>query len=243
MVGPFHSPKSAADVRRERDVFSLYAAFQDIPIIENLGCSPDTHSIPGDYVPRPASDASLAAFCQLAAMRLRAARSLISLIDDKYQYILAEATPNTSLKPESVLNKANDLGFGNVRLPRRYVTSMCKRRVLSDRSSWGVCERVLDPVAVADGNEGIVIINDFTKSEQHSKRSYVRDGPLRFYAGVPLVTKSGNVVGAICILDNVVREGLPPDDILYLQELAGVVMEYLDTYALKDKYRRAAEGL
>ncbi|KAF1913696.1 hypothetical protein BDU57DRAFT_520662 [Ampelomyces quisqualis] len=227
MVGPFDPSKSAAEVRRERDVFSLYAAFQDIPIIEKLGCSPDTHSIPGDYVPRPASDASLAAFCQLAAMRLNAARSLISLIDDKYQYILAEATPNTSLKADSPLNKTNDLGFGSVRLPR----------------CWGVCERVLDPAALADGDGGIVIINDLTKSEQHSKRSYVKDGPLRFYAGVPLVTKSGNVVGAICILDNVVRDGLSHDGILYLRDLAGVIMKYLDTYVVKDRYRRAAEGL
>ena len=121
MVGQLNSPKSASDVQRERDVFSLHAAFADIPHIENLGPSPDTHSIPSDYVPKPASDASLAAFCQLAAMRLSAARSLISLIDDEHQYILAEATPKTSLRANSPLNKGNDLGFGHVRLPRRYV--------------------------------------------------------------------------------------------------------------------------
>jgi hypothetical protein len=118
MVYSLDPPKSASDVKRERDVFNLYAAFQDIPNIHNLGYSPDTHSIPSDYVPKQASDASLAAFCQLAAMRLNAARSLI---DDKYQYILAEATPRTSLRVGSPLNKSNDLGFGNVRLPRRYV--------------------------------------------------------------------------------------------------------------------------
>lgn len=220
-------PKSGYDVRRERDVFGLYAAFEDIPHIESLGPSPDTHAIPSDYVPKSAADPSLAAFCQLAAMRLNSARSLISLIDDKYQYILAEATPNTSLRTDSPLNKANDLGFGNVRLPRR----------------WGVCERVLDPEAAAEGNDGIVIINDFTKHEQYSNRSYVRDGPLRFYAGVPLTLPSGSIVGAVCILDNVVREGLSQDDIIYLQDLAGIIVDYLDTYAIKDKYRRAAKGL
>jgi hypothetical protein len=121
MVISLSPPKSAADLKRERDVSNLHAAFRDIPNISSLGCSPDTHSIPSDYVPKQASDASLAAFCQLAAMRLNAARSLISLIDDKYQYILAEATPHTSLRAASPLNKSNDLGFGNVRLPRRYV--------------------------------------------------------------------------------------------------------------------------
>jgi GAF domain-containing protein len=66
---------------------------------------------------------------------------------------------------------------------------------------------------------------------------------LRFYAGVPLVTESGSVVGAVCILDNMVREGLSKDDILYLQDLAVTIMEYLVTYTIKDRYRRAAEGL
>lgn len=123
MVSEWDHPKSAANVKRERDVFSLHAAFQDIPHFEDLGPSPETHSIPSSYAPKPGTDASLAAFCQLAAMRLNAARSLISLIDDEYQYILAEATPKTSLKADSPLNKRNDLIFGNTRLPRRYVNS------------------------------------------------------------------------------------------------------------------------
>jgi GAF domain-containing protein len=114
---------------------------------------------------------------------------------------------------------------------------------LSDKTRWGICEKVLDPTALAERHDGIIIINDFTKSEQHAKRSYVRDGPLRFYAGVPLVTKSGSIVGAVCILDNLVRDGLSEDDIVYLQDLAVVVMEYLVTYTVKDRYRRAAEGM
>jgi hypothetical protein len=121
MVGPLKNPKPAFEVKRERDVFKLYAAFQNIPHVENLGPSPDTHAIPSEHVPRSSSDASLVAFCQLAAMRLNAARSLISLIDGEYQYILAEATPKTSLRAGSSLNKRNDLGFGSIRLPRRYV--------------------------------------------------------------------------------------------------------------------------
>jgi GAF domain-containing protein len=114
---------------------------------------------------------------------------------------------------------------------------------LSDKSSWGICERVLDPTALAETHDGIVVINDFTKSEQYAKRSYVREGPLRFYAGVPLVTKSGSIVGAVCILDNVARDGLMQDDIVYLQDLAEIIMEYLVTYTVKDRYRRVAEGM
>jgi hypothetical protein len=176
MEDPANTPKSAADIRRERDVFNFYAAFQHIAHIEDLGYSPETHLIPSEYVPKPASDASLAAFCQLAAMRLQAARSLISLIDDKYQYILAEATPRTSLRADSALNRNLDLGFGNVKLPRR----------------WGICERVLDPANLISDHDGIVIINDLSKSEQHSKRTYVKDGPLRF-VGDPAIRSALNL--------------------------------------------------
>jgi hypothetical protein len=176
MEDPANTPKSAADIRRERDVFNFYTAFQHIAHIEDLGYSPETHLIPSEYVPKPASDASLAAFCQLAAMRLQAARSLISLIDDKYQYILAEATPRTSLRADSALNRNLDLGFGNVKLPRR----------------WGICERVLDPANLIRDHDGIVIINDLSKSEQHSKRTYVKDGPLRF-VGDPAIRSALNL--------------------------------------------------
>lgn len=167
MEDPLITPQPPSDPKRERDVFKLYAAFQDIPNVQNLGCSPDTHSIPSNYVPKPAPDASLAAFCQLAAMRLQTARSLISLLDDNYQYILAEATPQTSLRANSTLN--SDLGFGNVRLPRR----------------WGICEKVLDPAALAEGHEGIILINDFSQDNQYAKRSYVKDGGLRFVSHAP----------------------------------------------------------
>jgi hypothetical protein len=126
MAGQGDHLKSAFDTKRKRDVFSLHAAFRDIPHFEDLGPSPETHELPSSYVPKSATDTSLAAFCQLAALRLNAARALISLIDDEYQYILAEATPKTSLKLDSPLNKGDDLIFGNVRLPRRYVNFGCE---------------------------------------------------------------------------------------------------------------------
>lgn len=163
---PMDTPRPATDWRRERDVFNLYAAFQDIPLFDNLGSSPDTHSFPADFVPKPASDASLAAFAQLAAMRLQAQRSMISLLDGQYQYILAEATPKTSLRFDSPLNKSLDLLLGNVRIPR----------------NWGLCERVLDASALAEGDPGIIIIKDLSQSRLHENRSYVKEGPkFRWY--------------------------------------------------------------
>jgi hypothetical protein len=140
---------------------------------------------------------------------------------------LAEATPRTSLRFDSPLNQNLDLGFGTIKLPRK----------------WGICEKVLDPAVLIDGSDRIVIINDLSISEQHSKKTYVRNGPSRFYAGVPLVSIHGNVVGAVCILDDKVRDGLSQEDIQYLKDLSMIIMEYLETYIIRDRYRRGAEGL
>lgn len=225
---PLDIPKAVNDRKRERDVFNLYAAFQDIPRIANLGCSPDTHSFPADFAPKPASDASLAAFAQLAAIRLQAQRSMISLLDGEYQYILAEATPKTSLRFDSPLNQNFDILLGNVRIPR----------------NWGLCERVLDPQALADGDPGIIIIKDLSQSPLHENRSYVKEGPqFKFYAGVPIKSPNGQIVGSMCIFDGPERAGMSTDDIIYLQDLAATVMDYLFTYSIKDQHRRGAEGL
>lgn len=153
---------------------------------------------------------------------------MISLLDGNYQYILAEATSKTSLRHDPSKQKDLDILLGNVRIPR----------------NWGLCERVLDSVAVATGDPGIIIINDLSQSELHANRSYVREGPkFRFYAGVPIKSPNGTVVGSMCIFDGPERNGMCPDDILYLQDLAATVMDYLVTYTVKDQHRRRAEIL
>ncbi|KAI8938103.1 hypothetical protein NX059_005772 [Plenodomus lindquistii] len=214
--------------KRERDVFDLYAAFQNIPRINNLGTDPKSTTFPPDFVPRQASDAALAAFAQLAAIRLHSQRSMISLIDGEYQYILAEATPRTPLRAKVSPQNDIDVLLGNVKIPR----------------NWGLCEQVLDPIALADGDPGIIIVKDLSQSQQHAERSYVIGAPhFRFYAGVPIISPNGTVVGSMCIFDGPERSGMDPDDISYLQDLAATVMEYLVMYTLKDRHHRGAAGL
>jgi GAF domain-containing protein len=215
------------DWKRERDVFNLYAAFRDIPHVD-LGASSDTDGLPSNFVPRPASDASLAAFAQLAAFRLNAQRSVISLLDGQYQYILAEATKTTSLRANSPLNNSSDLWLGSARVLR----------------SWGLCDKVLDPVALNEGDQGIVLIKNLSQIEQYANRKYVKDGPkFRFYAGVPILSANNTIVGSLCILDGPGRTDMSSDEILYMQDLASTIMEYLDIYTLRDQHRRGAEGL
>jgi hypothetical protein len=120
---PNSRPKPISEEKRERDVFLLYgAAFRDIPHLDGLGPNPETCSLPGDHVPQPSQDSTLTALAQLATFRLGAGRAMISLIDDQCQHILAEATPNMPIHPQTSSDTASTLWLGSVSIPRTGVS-------------------------------------------------------------------------------------------------------------------------
>lgn len=97
-----------------------------------------------------------------------------------------------------------------------------------------MCERVLNL-----DNLNAVIINDLAEDDALYNRSYIKDGPKwRFYAGVPLKSPDGAVIGALCILDDKVRQGLPTEDVEILHDLADTIVEHLATYKLREDNRR-----
>jgi hypothetical protein len=114
--------KPISDEKRERDVFLLYgAAFRGILHLNGLGPNPNQDSLPGHHVPRLSSDSTLTALTQLATFRLGAGRAMISLIDDRRQYILAEATPSMIIHPTAPGNTSSALWLGAVSIPRTWV--------------------------------------------------------------------------------------------------------------------------
>ncbi|KNG47927.1 sensor histidine kinase response regulator [Stemphylium lycopersici] len=199
------------DMRRERDVLLLYgAAFRNIPHVDNL----DSH------IARPSLDSTLTALCQLTAIRLGGQRSMISLLDEERQHILAEATCDISLRPEVSAEAPDCLWLGNVSIPR----------------SWGLCEKVLD---LNTNEEKVLVINDLAKDGRSCFRDDVQKNPdMRFYAGVALLSPDGAIVGTLCIFDNKPREGLSEEQLILLKDLAFTVTEYLNTYTIRDEYSR-----
>lgn len=185
-----------------------------------LESSPGLAVPPPDFVPSPSPDSALTAFAQLGALRLRAARALISLLDGQNQYILTEATSTLPLRSGRRHDASHELWLGNVRIPR----------------SSGVCERVLGLNAL---DTQAVVIDDMAESEQLCTRSYVKEGPKwRFYAGVPMRSPDGAVIGAFCIFDDKMRSGLSEGDLEILHDLADTVVEHLETYKLREENRR-----
>ncbi|KAF2833606.1 hypothetical protein CC86DRAFT_311533 [Ophiobolus disseminans] len=218
--------KPISEEKRERDVFLLYgAAFRNMPHLHGLGSSSEACSLPADHVPRPSADSTLSALAQLATFRLAASRAIISLVDDKREYILAEATPHMSLRPEAPGDAPKALWLGSVSVPR----------------TWGICEKILniDLQAFPANALPALIVKDIRESTELSERPYFKATKVRFYAGAPLCSPSGAIVGSISILDEMPRpEGLSKEHQDSLRDIAESVMDYLHNYTIKDQYRR-----
>jgi len=82
--------------------------------------------------------------------------------------------------------------------------------------------------AHAIGSADIFMIPDALEDERFVHNPLVTDGPkLRFYAGAPLITAEGQVLGTLCVIDYVPRE-LTPEQRDALQILSRHVMAQLD---------------
>jgi len=176
-------------------------------------------------VPRSSYDTTLSAFAQLATLRLDTRRALISLIDQTNQYILAEATQTLSLQSDLVHNDQDELWFGCTTLAR----------------SQGLCEKALEILPSSKTQKLLpLIINDLTRDDKLKNRPFVTSHPsLRFYAAIPISTKSGFNIGTLCVMDDKPRQGLSDVEIRFLGDIANTIMAHLEMTRVKEEHRRS----
>jgi diguanylate cyclase (GGDEF)-like protein len=73
-----------------------------------------------------------------------------------------------------------------------------------------------------------VIVPDATKDDRFYNNPHVTDGPkIRFYAGAPITTQEGLVIGTVCAIDKNVRE-FGDRETAILTHLAAIVMRELE---------------
>jgi diguanylate cyclase (GGDEF)-like protein/PAS domain S-box-containing protein len=89
------------------------------------------------------------------------------------------------------------------------------------------------------GNEAMVV-PDATKDERFCDNPLVTSAPdIRFYAGVPLATPTGEHLGTLCVIDQVARE-ISPAQLDAINVLAKNVMAHLD---LRLSHKQAREHI
>ncbi|KAI5361106.1 Putative signal transduction response regulator, receiver domain, histidine kinase/HSP90-like ATPase [Septoria linicola] len=170
------------------------------------------------YQPKTSRDKAITAFAQLVALRLDVRRCMVSLIDAANQYILAEATRSHSATKD-VGKDGDELWLGSAILTR----------------ADAVCEHCMINTCSAPEEDGRLyhtkglIISDCRLDDRFKDRSYVVAEPgVRFYAGVPLYSRNGYMIGAIAVSDDQPRAGLVADQLRLMQETAQNVMEHLE---------------
>ena len=98
-------------------------------------------------------------------------------------------------------------------------------------AGWQPAHEPLEAHVVATGE--VLVAEDVAEDERFADDSVVLEKGIRFYAGAPLRTSDGVVIGALCIIDTKPREFLEPDQ-LRLQDMANEFMADLEQRALAE---------
>ncbi|KAF4982203.1 hypothetical protein FZEAL_2087 [Fusarium zealandicum] len=231
VLGGLKVPKKTvvSEATRERETFRYEnSLFANITYID-AGVS-----IPENLVTGP--DVILTALTRLAASQIGTAHSFISLFDQSYQYIVAEATPTIPLilsLEESALIK--ELWMCNVAIIREH--GACENTLLADELGY------LDPDDNLDDETlPVLVVDDLTVDPRFSSRPYCQPGGLaKFYAAVPIRTDRGVNIGVLCVMDTEAGKDRPPwveSHARLLRELSQAVTEHLETSSLKKTQKR-----
>ncbi|KAH9883944.1 hypothetical protein F4778DRAFT_582739 [Xylariomycetidae sp. FL2044] len=213
-----YSNASSTELTRHHDVNKYYQPWQNAI---QLGTVPPNTG-PGGHeslLPKPSPDITLTALAQLAALRLNAKRGMVSLIDTNTQIILAEATQTLSLVDQGRHAPGDHVWLGHISLPREDCM---------DEHAFGAtttcANKEGEPVQMS-----AFVVNDTLEDDRFKARPYVTAGmAVRFYAGVPIITKDGQPIGVYAISDSHPRpDGLTYDQLQFMEDVACIVAEHL----------------
>lgn len=157
---------------------------------------------------------------------------MISLFDSRFQYIVAEATPELALEADAPTPQdkpGQKLWLCGTAIPR----------------SLSTCEHVLvGPQLANPGHNApppVTVIRDLTETRR--SKGLIHCDPWsenRFYAGVPIQTRRGINIGVFCVFGDEPREdGLDASSTRLMQDLSRAIMGHLELGRARDEHRRA----
>jgi len=171
------------------------------------------------FRPLASRDTTLTAFAQLAALRLNVRRAMVSLIDSKHQYVLAEATRTLSLVDDTRHAEGDALWLGTTSLAREDAVCQCaftRQYTVKDENGHAVTSTA-------------AVMPDCRLDDEFKDKPYVLSEPgVRFYAGVPIRSRSGHNIGVYAVSHDSPREPLTYDELRFMQDIAVTVMNHLE---------------
>lgn len=91
--------------------------------------------------------------------------------------------------------------------------------------------------------DAVLVVEDATQDPRFRDHPWVTGDPhIRFYAGAPLVTPEGQVLGSLCVIDRAPRT-ITASQRATLKELAAIVMDELELRLARQDRDRILEGI
>ncbi|KAF4964255.1 hypothetical protein FSARC_7809 [Fusarium sarcochroum] len=178
------------------------------------------------------SDAILTSLAQLATCRTMTERSMISLFDETQQYVVAEATPTTSLIPSSQPDLSGDtFWLCGSHIPRKD----------------GICDytlRAAEQSCMSSSPEKlpVFVVEDLVTDPRFSSSPYCRPGSLaRFYAAVPIRSPGGINIGSLCVFHSSPGIEWQEEYSDVLRGLSQTVMDHLEGNRIKNTLKRSKQ--
>ena len=155
------------------------------------------------------------------------------MIDSTHQYILAEATPSLSLMDDSRHEPGDELWLGNAVLPR----------------GQGMSHDAIDPAVYHAKGPGsdeysapALIIDNISDDVRYRLKAFAGGSGIRFYAGVPLVTRLGHSIGVYTVSGDKLKGGVNAEELRIMTDMATIVVNHLETIK-NDRARARGERL
>jgi signal transduction histidine kinase/CheY-like chemotaxis protein len=210
----------SSEAARLREVHRYYQRPADEPI-------PDT-SVPTRTnvasTPVAIPDTALTAFLQLITWRLSKQRAIISLVDKDHQFFIAESTRTGNLVDPSSYEEAGDQLWQGCTGSTTRGEALCTNTIVAED---------------VPGGYPSFMVTDLPKDPRFADLPYVKGPPyFRYYAGTPLISKSGFRIGSLFVIDDRPHDRLSNDGLDFLGVMATNVMRYLELETESREQRR-----
>ncbi|KAH7191780.1 uncharacterized protein B0J16DRAFT_331757 [Fusarium flagelliforme] len=177
-------------------------------------------------------DNILTSFAQLATCRTMTERSMISLFDETEQYVVAEATPTTSLLPTPRPDNSRDAFWlcGSY-IPRN--DGICDYMLrAADRSCTSSTPDELP----------VFVVQDLVTDPRFSSSPYCQAGSsARFYASVPIRSPRGINIGSLCVFHSTPGVEWTDEYADVLRGLSQTIMDHLEGNRIKNTLKRSRQ--
>ncbi|KAF5556600.1 peroxide stress-activated histidine kinase mak2 [Fusarium mexicanum] len=178
--------------------------------------------------PEKSPDSVLTSLAQLATCQTNTERSFVSLFDEVRQYIVAEATPSTSL-----LNSSSN-GYDDLLLCGTYIPR-----------ADGACHYALrateEALAASSSQElPVIVVQDLAVDPRFAASPNCRPGSFaRFYASVPIRSPRGINIGVLCVMSSTPGGDWEDKHSSFMRGLSQTIMDHLEGNRIKHSLKRS----